>query len=244
VIIASFSALGILLVFVLPGYWTRILVSRKLALPQTDSLHLLLQCVLISFVLDVVVLVAWLVLIWCIPSPVSVIHFVLTAHTLHTSADLVVLMVAVLLSFAMGTFIAVTPWPIVENLLKYIITFGGTVRTSPLAYYLFTEFPKVLTAQDTAPSTSAEDDVPAQYLPWVDITCVDGNHVIGTIFQYGLDGPDQHDLILAQAKITQPHGDDLPAVGFVYVPSKTIVRMVIAYSDKPDGTPRIPWENS
>ena len=113
-IIASFSALGILLVFVLPGYWTRILVSRKLALPQTDSLHLLLQCVLISFVLDVVVLVAWLVLIWCIPSPVSVIHFVLTAHTLHTSADLVVLMVAVLLSFAMGTFIAVTPWPIVE----------------------------------------------------------------------------------------------------------------------------------
>ena len=108
-IIASFSALGILLVFVLPGYWTRVLVSRRIALSPADSLQLLLQSVLISFALDVIVLILWLVLSWCIPSPVSVIHSVLTAHTLHNALDLIVLMIAILLSFAMGTAIAVIP---------------------------------------------------------------------------------------------------------------------------------------
>lgn len=229
--IASYTALSILGAFILPGYITRLLIGRRVALHQIDSLQLLLQSLTISFALDTFVLLLWVSVASFdhATGPLSVLRHVLFANRLSTTTDLLVLVIAVMIVFATGIIIAIWRSPLTDFIIQGVITAGGTIRATPMSYYLFSERPKLL-----GPDSQ----------PWVDVVTTDGVRVVGRVHQYGLFAPDEQSLILVEAKITEHGGDTVNAIGFIYVPGRSIRYLQIAYTDDATGRPQKPWEEA
>jgi hypothetical protein len=227
--IASYTALSILGAFILPGYITRLLIGRRIALPQLDSVQLVLQSLTISFVLDTFVLLLWMgVAAFYHPTgPLGILHDVLLAPHLSTTADLLILVTAIVLVFATGIIIAVWECKFTDFLIQAVVTTGGAIRAIPMFYYLFSERPKLL-----GPNSQ----------PWVDVEMTDGSRVVGRVHQYGLLPPDEQSLIVVEAEMTKPTDKTSTAIGFVYIPGRSIRYLEVAYTDSETGKPQKPWE--
>ncbi len=227
--IASYTALSILGAFILPGYITRLLIGRRIALPQIDSVQLVLQSLTISFVLDTFVLLLWIgVAAFYRPTgPLSVLRHVLLVPQLSTASDLLVLVTAVALVFATGIVIAVWESKFTDFIIQAVVTTGGTIRAIPMFYYLFSERPKLLGSNSQ---------------PWVDVEMTDGSRVVGRVHQYGLLTPDEQSLILVEAEMTKPNEKARTAIGFIYIPGRSIRYLEVAYTDSETGKPQKPWE--
>jgi hypothetical protein len=237
VTLASFTALGILGAFVLPGYLTRALISRRVVLPQVTPLELLLQCTTISFALDIAVFLAWVVVacIWpVVPAP---IHTMLTSLGNRHSRSVIQLGavgVSVVVVFGLGILIGWWQNRCTDWIIRTAMTVGGPVRATPLLYFLLSDLPKK--PADPEPSKPTE---PIE--PWVRVTTVSGHTVTGRVYQYGVYAPDAHDLVLEHARIEHPDGTEHTAEGLVHSPGPAQVIAVIAYAQGAEGKLVAPW---
>ncbi len=125
---------------ILPGYITRLPIGRRIALPQLDSVQLVLQSLTISFVLDTFVLLLWMDLAAFYTNRASKRS---TVPQLSTAPDLLVLVTAVALVFATGIIIVVWESKFTDFIIQAVVTTGGTIRVIPMFYYLFSERPKL-----------------------------------------------------------------------------------------------------
>lgn len=231
--LASFTALGILGAFVLPGYLTRALISRRVVLPQVTPLELLLQCTTISFALDIVVFLAWMVVacIWpVVPAP---IHTMLTSlGNRHPRSVIQPGAVGVSVAVVFGLGILTGRWQnrCTDRIIQTAMTWGGPVRATPLLYFLLSDLPK------------RPDPEPIE--PWARVTTVDGHTVTGRVYQYGVYAPDAHDLVLERARIQNPDGTEHVAEGLVHIPGPAQVMAVIAYAKGAEGKLVAPWADN
>lgn len=226
--LASFTALGILGAFILPGYITRSLVSRRVVLPQIDTLSLLLQSITISFALDMVVLIIWLLLASAWPSEFPLFHMLVSLETRRVPeliSNIWTVVLALVFVFALGIGLGVWRNRFTDYIIQQIMTIGGPMRATPLLYFLLSELPQFPDSE-----------------PWVRVTTVDGSRFTGRVYQYGVYAPDTHDLVLEKARITAADGTERLAEGLVHLPGTAIVSTVIAYSTTKGGKLVTPWD--
>ncbi len=227
--IASYTALSILGAFILPGYVTRLLVGRRVALRQLDPVQLVLQSLTISFVLDTFVLLLWIVAASFDHNtgPLRVLRNVLLTGRLNNTTDLLVLVIAIVLVFATGVVIATWRCKLTDFIIRVVVTVGGTIQDRPMFYYLFSERPHILGSNSQ---------------PWVEVITTDDARVVGRVHQYGLFAPDEQSLVLVEACVTDPNGETTSAIGFIYIPGSSIRYLQVAYTDAENGEPQKPWE--
>ncbi len=203
--IGSFTALLIILGFVLPGYVTRWVIGRRIYLRPIGDFELLFQSVLIS---------SCLLVVWSAATAVPWIHALSPLHIV-TQMDhvpplvgwnaLASLVVLLLLSVLVGFW---------DWLVNVITTYGQNLHPYPMLYRLLGVMPL---------STGAS--------PWVRVEMENDQVVMGRVIEFGLDGPDAGSMVLVMVAILRGDNavENRPAEERWYIPQKSIRDFRIEY---------------
>lgn len=213
--IGSFTALLIVLGFVLPGYITRSIVGRRVYLRPIGDFELLFQSVLLSTLYFV---------LWTIVTVIPSIHSLSPIYiisqmdkippTLGWNA-LASLGVLLMVSVLMGRW----NW-----LVEWVTTYGRRLHPYPIWYNLFGATP--LTTESS---------------PWVWVEMDNGKVITGRVIDFGLDDPDAGSLVLVMVTMIVGDNDEKrPSDERWYIPGKSIRSLSVEYVNPTSNTTEEP----
>ena len=202
--IGSFTALLIILGFVLPGYVTRWVIARRVYLRSIGDFELLFQSVLISTCF----LVAWSAVTALLPwfhalSPIYIVTQMDHTNPVVGWNALFSLGVLLLLSVLVGFW---------DWLVKVVTTYGQNLRPYPMLYRLL-------------------GDPPKDESPWVRVELDNDRLITGRVIEFGLDAPDNGSLILVMVAIFHSDAtvENRPAEERWYIPERSIRAFSVKY---------------
>lgn len=202
--IGSFTALVIVLGFVLPGYMIRVMIGRRIYLRSMRDFELLFQSVLLS-----TFLLVWWTLVTTIPwlHPLSPLYIISQMNRTPPSIGYNAL---ISLAILLGVSALTGRW---SWLVERVVTHGRRLRPYPIWYNLFGATP--LTTEAT---------------PWGWIEMDEGKAVTGRVIDFGLDDLDAGSLVLVMVTVIGGVEDDKrPGEERWYIPEKSIRGLRVKY---------------